>query len=73
LELKAGQLPELQSYLKANNYRTGNLFYTPKRSNASEHNITNRIRRMFDQLQKLNPKVINASQIRCRVITEWLV
>ena len=27
---------------------------------------------MFDQLRKLNAKVINAKQIRSSVITEWL-
>lgn len=27
---------------------------------------------MFNQLKKLNPKVINAKQIRSSVITEWL-
>ena len=72
LELKAVQLLELQTYLKANNYRAGNLFHVPTRKDASEHNITNRIRHMFDQLKKLNPKVINAKQIRSSVITEWL-
>lgn len=72
LELKAVQLPVLQAYLKDNRYRTGNVFYAPRRRDASEHNVTNRIKHMFDQLKKLNPKVINAKQIRGSVITEWL-
>ncbi len=72
LELKAAQLPVLQSYLQDNRYRTGNVFYMPRRSDASENNVTNRIKHMFDQLKKLNPKVINAKQIRGSVITAWL-
>jgi len=72
LELKAVQLPLLQSYLQDNNYKAGSLFYVSKRTDTSEHNITNRIKHMFDQLKKLNPRIINAKQIRGSVITEWL-
>ncbi|MCG2618197.1 tyrosine-type recombinase/integrase [Terrimonas sp. NA20] len=72
LELKAAQLPVLQSYLKDNRYRTGNVFYMPKRSDVSENNVANRIKHMFEQLKKLNPRIINAKQIRSSVITEWL-
>lgn len=72
LELKAVQLPVLQTYLKINLFKEEPLFTEQKRKDASEHNISNRISHMFDQLKKLNPKVINAGQIRSSVITAWL-
>ncbi len=72
LDLKAVQIPELQNYLKANKFREGALFTQPIKKEVSERNINNRIQYMFNQLKKLNPKVINAKQIRSSVITEWL-
>lgn len=72
LNLQAVQLPELQQYLKKNKFKEGALLIEPVKKEVSERNINNRIQHMFDQLQKLNPKVINAKQIRSRVITEWL-
>jgi integrase/recombinase XerD len=72
LHLQAIQLPELQHYLTQNKFKEGALFIEPKRKEISERNINNRIKYMFDQLRKLNPKIINAKQIRSSVITHWL-
>ena len=77
LELKALQIPMLQEYLKVKSPSFGGvgeaaLFIEPRKKEVSERNINNRIKYMFDQLKKLNPKVINAKQIRSSVITEWL-
>ena len=72
LDLKAAQMPVLQDYLNANKFKEGSLFMEKVKEPLSERNINNRIKYMFDQLKKLNPKVINAKQIRSSVITEWL-
>jgi site-specific recombinase XerD len=72
LPLQAIQLPELQNYLAQNKFKEGALFIEPKKKEVSERNINNRVKYMFDQLRKLNPKIINAKQIRSSVITEWL-
>lgn len=72
LNLQAVQLPELQQYLTQNKFKEGSLFIEQKRKELSERNINNRIKYMFDQLRKLNPKIINAKQIRSSVITHWL-
>lgn len=72
LHLQAIQMNELQSYLNANKFKEGSLFIEPVKKEVSERNINNRIKYMFDQLRKLNPKVINAKQIRSSVITFWL-
>ncbi len=72
LELKALQITALQNYLAKNKFREGSLFIEPRKKEVSERNINNRIKYMFDQLKKLNAKVINAKQIRSSVITEWL-
>jgi site-specific recombinase XerD len=72
LNLQAVQIPELQHYLKENKFKEGALFIEPRKKEVSERNINNRIKYMFDQLRKLNPKIINAKQIRSSVITEWL-
>lgn len=72
LDLKAVQIPELQNYLNANKFKEGPVFIEPIKKEVSERNINNRIQYMFDQLKKLNPKVINAKQIRSSVITFWL-
>lgn len=72
LSLQAIQVTELQSYLKANKFKEGLLFIEPRKAAVSERNINNRIKYMFDQLKRLNQKVINAKQLRSSVITEWL-
>lgn len=72
LNLQAVQMNELQSYLNANKFKEGSLFIEPGKKEVSERNINNRIKYMFDQLKKLNAKVINAKQIRSSVITHWL-
>lgn len=72
LPLQAVQMPALQNYLQANKYKEGALFVEARKKQVSEKNINNRIQYMFDQLKQLNPKVINAKQIRSSVITQWL-
>ena len=72
LDLRAMQITELQNYLKANKFKEGSIFIEARKKETSERNINNRIKYMFDQLRKLNAKVINAKQIRSSVITEWL-
>ena len=72
LELKALQIMELQNYLHQNKWKEGALFMEQIKKPLSERNINNRIQYMFFQLRQLNPKVINAKQIRSSVITEWL-
>lgn len=72
LSLQAVQITELQNYLQKNKFRDGPVFIEQIKKEVSERNINNRIKYMFDQLKKLNPKVINAKQIRSSVITEWL-
>jgi integrase/recombinase XerD len=63
LDLHAAQMMELQQYLSENKYEE-KLF--------TGQWISNRVQHMFDQLKRLNPKVINAKQIRSSVITHWL-
>jgi len=72
LDLQALQITELQNYLHANKFKEGALFTEQKLKVLSDKNVANRVQYMFDQLKKLNPKVINAKQIRSSVITEWL-
>ncbi|MEJ7831071.1 MAG: tyrosine-type recombinase/integrase [Segetibacter sp.] len=72
LNLQAVQVAELQSYLQKNKFKEGAIFIEPVKKEVSERNINNRIKYMFDQLRKLNPKIINAKQIRSSVITHWL-
>lgn len=72
LNLHASQVTELQQYLQKNKLKEGSLFVEPRKKDVSERNINNRIKYMFDQLRRLNPKIINAKQIRSSVITEWL-
>jgi site-specific recombinase XerD len=72
LDLKAVQITELQNYLTKNKFKEGALFTEQIKKPLSERNINNRIKYMFDQLKKLNAKVINAKQIRNSVITLWL-
>lgn len=72
LNLQAIQMNELQSYLNANKFKEGAFFIEPVKKEVSERNINNRIQYMFNQLRQLNPKIINAKQIRSSVITFWL-
>lgn len=72
LNLQAVQITALQIYLTKNKWKEGALLIEPVKKEVSERNINNRIKYMFDQLQKLNAKIINAKQIRSSVITEWL-
>jgi integrase/recombinase XerD len=72
LDLKAVQIKELQNYLTQNKFKEGSLFIEAGKREVSERNINNRVKYMFDQLKRLNPKVINAKQIRSSVITHWL-
>ena len=72
LDLQALQITELQNYLNANKFKEGAIFTEQKLKVLSDKNVKNRVQYMFDQLKKLNQKVINAKQIRSSVITEWL-
>lgn len=72
LNLHAGQVPSLQTYLKQNKSKNGPVFIEQRRAQLSELNINNRIQYMFKQLKALNERVINAKQIRSSVITHWL-
>lgn len=72
LPLQAHQVVELQQYLQANRFKEGIFLARPVRVDASKRNISNRMRHMIVQLQRLNPKIINANQIRNSVITFWL-
>lgn len=72
LNLHAVQMSEMQNYLEQNKFKEGSLFMEKIKEPLSERNINNRIKYMFDQLRKLNPKIINAKQIRSSVITHWL-
>ena len=72
LPLQAHQVGELQEYIQANRFKEGIFLARPVRVDASKRNISNRMKHMIVQLQKLNPKIINANQIRNSVITFWL-
>ena len=72
LPLHASQVTELQQYLSKNKFKEGALFKEFCKLPVSERNINNRLQYMFKQLKQLNPKTINAKQIRSSVITEWL-
>lgn len=72
LSLQAHQMHLLQQYLKAGKQKEGYLFVEARKQQISEHNINNRMQWMFHQLRELNPKVVNAKQIRMSVITNWL-
>jgi site-specific recombinase XerD len=72
LPLQAHQVGEWQEYLHANQLKEGVFLARPVRVDASRNNIQNRMQHMIQQLRQLNPKVINANQIRSSVITGWL-
>ena len=65
LPLQAVQLTDLQDYLKQNRSREERLFTDGK-------NLQNIMQYMFEQLKKINVRVVNAKQIRSSVITHWL-
>lgn len=72
LHLNANQIVALQQYIQHNKDKEGAIFMESRKNQVSESNIKNRIQYMFDQLRQLNPKLINAKQIRSSVITHWL-
>lgn len=72
LPLQAHQVVDWQQYLAANRFKEGIFLTRPVRKDASNRNISNRMQHMIVQLRRLNPKVINANQIRNSVITFWL-
>ncbi len=72
LPMQANQALELQQYMQANKFKEGIFLARLTRADASKRNVNNRIKHMMGQLQQLNPKVINANQIRSSVITGWL-
>jgi integrase/recombinase XerD len=72
LPLQANQSLELQQYIQANKFKEGVFLARLTRADASKRNVNNRIKHMMGQLQQLNPKVINANQLRSSVITGWL-
>jgi len=72
LPLQAHQVVEWQQYLTANRFKEGIFLARPMRKDASAQNISNRMQHMIRQLRRLNPKVINANQLRNSVITFWL-
>ncbi|NLR59013.1 tyrosine-type recombinase/integrase [Chitinophaga polysaccharea] len=72
LRLEATQVLELQAYIKANKFKTGPLLQENKTGKASTNNIVNQVGVMMRQLRQLNPKVIDATQLRSSIITHWL-
>lgn len=72
LLLQAHQVLEWQQYLQVNKFKEGIFLARPMRVDASERNVSNRMRHMIVQLQQLHPGVINANQIRSSVLTHWL-
>jgi integrase/recombinase XerD len=72
LPLQAQQVVDWQQYLQANKFKEGIFLARPVRKDASARNISNRMQHMIVQLRRLNPKVINANQLRNSVISFWL-
>jgi site-specific recombinase XerD len=72
LPLQAHQVLELQGYLQANRFKEGIFLARPVKVVMSKTNISNRMRHMILQLRQINPKIINANQIRNSVLTFWL-
>lgn len=72
LPLQAHQVVDWQQYLQANRFKEDIFLARPMRKDASAKNISNRMQHMIVQLRRLNPKIINANQIRNSVITFWL-
>ena len=72
LTLAAPQMVELGQYMQANKGKTGPLLLTARKGAISPTHIYNRIQYMLRELRQLNPKVINAAQLRSSVIAHWL-
>ena len=72
LPLQAHQVLELQGYMQANRFKEGIFLARPVKVVVSKVNISNRMRHMILQLRQINPKIINANQIRNSVLTFWL-
>lgn len=72
LNLHANQMILLQQYMNENKFKEGALLTLKKTTATNTRNITAQVKYMFDQLRQLNPKMINAQQIRSSVITHWL-
>jgi integrase/recombinase XerD len=72
LTLAAPQMVELGQYMQENKLKTGPLMVTAGKRPISPTNIYNRIQYMLHQLRQLNPRVINAAQLRSSVIAHWL-
>jgi integrase/recombinase XerD len=72
LELDPCQLPILEAYLKQRRHHSGALFTGSRRTPASPHHITYRVKHLTLQLRQLNPRILSTAQIRASVITHWL-
>lgn len=72
LTLAAPQMVELGQYMQENKGKTGSLLLTEPKGAISPTNIYNRIQYMLRELRQLNPRVINAAQLRSSVIAHWL-
>ena len=72
LNLHANQMLLLQQYKNENKFKEGALLTLEKTTASSDRNIIAQVKYMFVQLRQLNPKMINAQQIRSSVITHWL-
>jgi integrase/recombinase XerD len=58
--------------MQENKGKNGPLLLTAPKGAISPTNIYNRIQYMLRELRQLNPKVINAAQLRSSVIAHWL-
>src|SRR5579863_995005 len=72
LSLAAPQMVELGQYMQANKGKTGPVLLTASKGAISPTHIYNRIQYMLRELRQLNPRVINAAQLRSSVIAHWL-
>jgi integrase/recombinase XerD len=72
LPLQAHQVAELQEYIHASQFKEGIFLARPVRADASKRNISNRMKHMITQLQKLDPRITSVNQVRSSVITFWL-
>lgn len=72
LPLEAAQLELLAAYLQGQRQKRGRLFAGARGRATSRLHVYNRLKHMITQVQKLNPRVLSATQIRSSVITHWL-
>ena len=72
LDLQALQVTALQKYLQESNFNSEVIFLNTAMNTSAKKNINNRLQYIFEQLKKINQKVINPVQIRSSVITLWL-